>query len=405
MNGKGMLRYAMIAVCCTVMGLPFLTRVPIAIGGTAFTQQELDQMLAPIALYPDALLAQVLVAATYPIEVVQADRWVKNNKNLRGDQLNAAMDKQSWDLSVKALVPFPQVLAMMSDKLDWTQRLGDAFLAQQADVMDTVQALRRKAKAQGNLAATSQQKVIVQDQVVVIEPADPQVVYVPYYNPAVVYGTWWYPAYPPFYYYPPGAVIAAGAIGFAAGVAVASAWNWGWGHWDWGHHDINVNVNRNVNINRQDLRRTDIQTQSWQHDPSHRQAVPYRDDDARRKYGAGGAGTPDSRGDFRGYSRDGQDGRPQGLDRPGAGDRPSGRAQDLPGMGGSGRPTADDAMRGLQQRDAGHAFSDFGRGSDVRTQSDRGFASRSGGLGEMGGGGFGGGGFRGGGGARGGGRR
>jgi hypothetical protein len=266
---------------------------------------------------------------------------------------------------VKALVPFPQVLATMSDKLDWTQKLGDAFLAQQGDVMATVQKLRSKARSQGNLKTTSQQKVVVQDQVVVVEPADPQVIYVPYYNPAVVYGTWWYPAYPPYYYYPPGAAVAAGAIGFAAGVAVASAWNWGWGHWDWNHNNINCNVNRNVNINNANIQRNDIHTQPWQHDAAHRQGAPYRDDAARQKYGQGNSGSPGSRNDYRGYPRD-------------------------------GRPTADDAMKGLQQRDGGHAFSDFGKGSDARMQSDRGFSSRgdsfggreSGGMGGERGGGF-----------------
>ncbi len=412
MNGRDVSRCMVMGLLCTMLALPALSLAQQAGGGTPFSQQELDQMLAPVALYPDSLLAQVLVAATYPIEVVQADRWVKQNKNLKGDQLNAALDKQNWDLSVKALVPFPQVLAMMSDKLDWTQKLGDAFLAQQGDVMSTVQKLRSKARSQGSLTTTGQQKVLVQDQIVVIEPANPQVVYVPYYNPAVVYGTWWYPAYPPYPYYPAGAVITAGAVGFAAGVAVASAWNWGWGHWDWNHNNVNVNVNRNVNINNQDLQRTDIHTQPYQHDPSHRQGAPYRDDAARQKFGPGDKGPPDSRGDFRGYGRDGQDGRPQGLDRPG------GRGQDMAGMGSGGRPTADDAMRELQQRDGGHAFSDFGRGSDARMQSDRGFSSREGGFGErdfggMGGdrgggfrdGGFGGGGFRGAGGFRGGGRR
>ena len=389
MNGRDVLRCVVIAVCCAMLGLPASVPAQNATGGgPVFSQQELDQMLAPIALYPDSLLAQVLVAATYPLEVVQADRWVKQNKNLKGDQLNAALDKQNWDLSVKALVPFPQVLAMMSDKLDWTQKLGDAFLAQQANVMDTVQKLRNKARSQGSLASTSQQKVVVQDQVVVIEPANPQVVYVPYYDPAVVYGSWWYPAYPPFYYYPPGAVVAAGAIGFAAGVAVASAWNWGWGHWDWNHNNINCNVNRNININNANIQRNDVHTQSWQHDASHRQGAPYRDDAARQKYGQGNIGS--SQNDFRGYSHDGQDGRPQGLDRPG------GRTQDMSGMGSGGRPTADDAMKGLQQRDGGHAFSDFGKGSDARMQSDRGFSSRgdsfggreSGGMGGERGGGF-----------------
>jgi hypothetical protein len=145
-----------------------------------FKQEELDQMLAPIALYPDSLLAQILMAATYPLEVVVADRWAKANKNLKGDQLNDVLDKKDWDPSVKALVPFPQVLSMMSEKLEWTQKLGDAFLDQQDEVMDTVQKLRAKAGAAGNLKDTEEQKVIVKERGIEIEPAQPEVVYVPF---------------------------------------------------------------------------------------------------------------------------------------------------------------------------------------------------------------------------------
>ncbi len=159
-------------------------------------------MLAPIALYPDSLLAQIFMASTYPLEVVQADRWAKQNKNLTGDALTAALEKQPWDPSVKSLINFPQVLAMMSEKLDWTQKLGDAFLAQEKDVMASVQTLRKKAYDAGNLKTTKEQKVVVEQETIVIESASPQVVYVPTYNPTVVYGTWAYPAYPPAYYYP-----------------------------------------------------------------------------------------------------------------------------------------------------------------------------------------------------------
>jgi len=168
---------------------------------------QLDQLVAPIALYPDPLLAQVLMASTYPLEIVQADRWAKANKSLKGDALTAALDKQDWDASVKQLVSTLTVLAMMNDKLDWTQALGDAVLAQQADVMDAIQRLRAKAQANGKLETTKQQKVTVtQDQgspIIEIEPASPEVVYVPYYDPGVVYGAWPYPAYPPYYFPPP----------------------------------------------------------------------------------------------------------------------------------------------------------------------------------------------------------
>ena len=168
---------------------------------------ELDQLLAPIALYSDPLLSQVLIASTYPLEVVQADRWAKSNTNLKGDALTTALGKQSWDDSVKSLVQVPTVLAMMGDQLDWTQKLGDAMLAQQPDVMDSIQRLRGRAQANGKLKSTKEQTVTVktedQKQYVVIEPTSPTEIYVPYYDPAVVYGAWPYPDYAPYYFPPP----------------------------------------------------------------------------------------------------------------------------------------------------------------------------------------------------------
>ena len=219
----------------------------------AFKPEELEQIVAPIALYPDGVVAQVLMASTYPIEVIEADRFAKDNATLKGDALNEALKKQSWDDSVKSLVSFPQILAMMSDKLDWMQKLGDAFLGQQKDTMDAVQRLRAKAQSAGNLKSNAQQKVIVepaepassaqpassqQQTVIKIEPANPQVVYVPTYNPTVVYGPWPYPAYPPYYYYPPGyaaGVAATAAISFGAGMAVGAAV---WDGCNWSHGDV-----------------------------------------------------------------------------------------------------------------------------------------------------------------------
>ena len=196
---------------------------------------QLDQLVAPIALYPDPLLAQVLMASTYPLEVVQADRWAKANKKLKDEKLKAALEKQDWDASVKELVSTPTVLAMMNDKLDWTQQLGDAVLAQQADVMDAIQRLRAKAQANGKLETTKQQKVTVKQEragapIIEIEPASPDVVYVPYYDPAVVYGEWPYPDYPPYYYPPPAGYIVGGAI--ATGVAWGAAYAIGREIWD-----------------------------------------------------------------------------------------------------------------------------------------------------------------------------
>jgi len=211
----------------------------------ALKQEELDQLLAPIALYPDSLLTQILMASTYPLEVVQADRWAKQNKDMKGDTLAKALEAQPWDPSVKSLVNFPQVLTMMSEKLDLTQKLGDAFLAQQKDVMATIQKLRKKAQEQGNLKTTKEQKVVVEQETIIIESPNPQVVYVPSYNPTVVYGSWAYPAYPPAPYYPPG----YGAAAFATGVAVGAAWGYAWGHSNWNSGSVNVNVNQNANIN------------------------------------------------------------------------------------------------------------------------------------------------------------
>jgi len=267
-----------------------------------FEQEELDQMLAPIALYPDSLLAQILMAATYPLEVAVADRWVKANRNLGGDQLNDALDQKDWDPSVKALVAFPQVLSMMSEKLEWTQKLGDAFLDQQEEVMDTVQNLRAKAQEAGNLSDTEEQRVIAEDGGIAIEPAQPEVIYVPVYDPFVIYGPWWYPAFPPFFFPPPpGVVIIVGRIGFWRGVVVGRTWGYAWGRWDWHHHHIYVNVNRQININRSlSVNRANIQTAQWQHDVKHRKGVSYRSEAVRERFGQSVKGA-ETRRDFRGF--------------------------------------------------------------------------------------------------------
>src|ERR1044071_761288 len=150
-----------------------------------FKPEELEQILAPIALYPDSLVSQILMASTYPLEIVQADRWTKQNASLKGDALTKALEAQDWDPSVRSLVNFPQVLTMMSEKLDWTQKLGDAFLADQKTILDTIQSLRAKAQASGNLQSNKEQTVIVEEKIIKTEPANPQVIYVPSYNPTV----------------------------------------------------------------------------------------------------------------------------------------------------------------------------------------------------------------------------
>ena len=196
-----------------------------------FTTQELDSLLAPIALYPDGLHSQVLMASTYPLEVVQAARWSKANPGLSGDDAVKRAGKESWDVSVMSLVAFPNVLEMMNKELEWTQKLGDAFLGQQKEVLAAVQRLRQLAKNNGNLESNQQQVVRTEAQSIIIEPARPETIYVPAYNPTVVYGAWPYPAYPPYYYpgvaawYPGSALLTglAWGVGFAAADAVECA--------------------------------------------------------------------------------------------------------------------------------------------------------------------------------------
>ncbi len=210
------------------------------------TAAQLDQLVAPIALYPDSLVAQVLAAATFPDQVVEADRWVQANSNLTGTALAQAADQQPWDPSVKALVAFPTVLANMDKNLSWTSSLGDAYYNQQQDVMDAVQYMRQKAQASGNLKTTQQQVVNTQGSTIVIQPANPQVVYVPAYNPWAIYGypvaPWpgWYP-YPGIWY---GGPYLSFGLGF--GIGFFAGFGWGWGHWgfDWHNHYVVYNHNR-----------------------------------------------------------------------------------------------------------------------------------------------------------------
>ena len=275
---------------------PAASAAPSAPVQRLFSQQELDQILAPIALYPDALLAQLLMASTYPLEVVEAARWVKAHPDTTGDQLQAALQEQTWDPSVKGLTAVPQVLAMMDQKLDWTQKLGDAFLSQQQAVMDTIQSLRTRAQAAGHLASTPEQTVVTQGQQISIVPAAPEVIYVPIYDPALVYGPWWWPA-PPYYWYPPGYVVYGPGLYFGFGLFVGAAI---WGGCDWPHRTVTVNVQR---YNAYTHAR--VVTSRWTHAPEHRLGVPYRDDATRRQFGRELPGA-EFRRDFRGYEPQGQ---------------------------------------------------------------------------------------------------
>ena len=257
---------------------------------------ELDGLVAPIALYPDGLLANVLMASTYPLEVVRAERWTNQNQNLKGDALKSAAEKQAWDASVKALVAAPEVLQMMSERLDWTQKLGEAFLAQEQDVMDAVQRMRARAYDRKKLETTKEQVVSVKQeqnrQVISIDPAVPDTLYVPYYEPQVVYGDWPYADYPayPYYWGYPG-YIAAGVI--ATGLAFGGAYALGrWasgGYWGrggyWGGSRINwagggINVNRGARV------------EHWRHNPAHRQGARYNNANLQQRFGSATARTP-----------------------------------------------------------------------------------------------------------------
>jgi hypothetical protein len=344
-----------------------------------FKPEEIEALVAPIALYPDSLLTQVLMASTYPLEVVQAARWVKANPKMKGDAAVKAVANEPWDVSVKSLVAFPQALEPMNEKLDWTQKLGDAFLADQKAVLDAVQRLRKRAEAAGSLKSTEQQKVIVEQTVIKVEPANPEVIYVPAYNPTVVYGTWAYPAYPPYYWPPPAAYYPGGYVGaglaWGLGVAGAAAI---YSNANWGRGDVDINVNKSNNIDRSSTRSSASGGGKWQHDPSHRKGASYRDNATREKYGKGGVGGADGRRDYRGREggagdRAGTADRAGPSDRGGAGDRASASDRGRGGDRGGAADRAGTADRGGSGRD--NAFSGVGGGGATQRDMDRGRAS------------------------------
>jgi uncharacterized protein DUF3300 len=305
------------------------------------TPEQLQQLVAPIALYPDSLVAQILAASTFPEQVVEADRWVQTHPDLKGEALGQAVDKEPWDPSVKALTAFPSVLGNMDKNLSWASSLGDAYYNQQQEVMDAVQVMRQKAEASGNLKSTPQQTVTTQGSTVVIEPAEPDVVYVPAYDPWLVYGgpivAWpgWYP-YPGIWY---GGPYLSFGVGF--GIGFFGGFGWGWGHWgfDWHNHYALYNHGRYYSRSRTFYNRNNF-------------------------YRGGGD-------------------RGRGFDRPGGGARPFNG--DHQAARGYAQPRGESGTRS-------GAFSGYNRGGETRSFSSRGSAS------------FGGGGFHGGGGGRGGGR-
>lgn len=402
-------RIAKWIVMCTLTAMALLpiVRAQDAAQPKPFSKEELEQLVAPIALYPDALVAQILMASTYPLEIVEAARWIKSNSGLKDKALEDALQQQKWDPSVKSLTAFPQVLAGMNEKLDVTQKMGDAFLGQQKEVLEAIQRLRGRADQAGNLKSSKEQTVTKAQEggqtVIKIEPADPQVVQVPSYNPTVVYGAWPYPAYPPYYpyYYAPGAALFTFTMGVAVGAAL-------WGNCNWGGGNVNINTTRYNNFNK-----TNISNGNWQHNPEHRKGAQYRDQASQQKFGKGQREGAASRDQFRGRADEGRRDIERGgdqmkrdvanADRRGGtmGDR-SGAAGDRAGAGDRGGGAGNRGGSSLDRGGGGGrggGFDGVGSGGQTRDFSSRGAASRSSG-------GFsGGGGGRAGGGGRGGGRR
>jgi hypothetical protein len=405
------------------------------------TPEELDSLVAPIALYPDPLLAQVLAAATYPLDLVQAQQWLQANASLKGEDLTKAAAKQDWDPSIQALVAFPDALKRLTENIKWTTDLGNAFLDQQTEVMDACQRMRKKAKDSGKLESSKEQKVEVktveQKTVIEVQPANPQVIYVPTYNPTVVYGPPVYP-YPPVYYPPPppstGAIIATAAISFGVGVAMGAFWGgccggygWGWGCGWGGHNTVIVNNNfynrygyRNVNVNNVNINagnRVNVGNRvnagnTWQHDPRHRGAVPYSNRETAQRFGGTTRGPDgrvqhfDNRGRDAGLNRGSLD-RGNNLNRDRAGGGQLSASRDRAGARDSGTQRNNMGSRDFENRDRSREGGFGGMESRDRAQaaSNRGFSSsresRSVGGREGGGGGFsGGGGRRAGGGGR-----
>jgi len=388
---------------------------------TLYPPDQLDSLVAPIALYPDPLLAQTLAASTYPLEIVQLQQWLVKHPDLKEKKLAKKVAEQPWDPSIQAMAALPDLVNRLAADIQWTTDLGNAFLAQEADVMQAVQRMRAKAQSTGNLKSTPQQvvktEVVESRNVIVIEQASPQVVYVPSYNPVVVYGSPVYP-YPPIYYPPVGAYAAGAAISFGVGVAMGAAWGGGWG-WNagWGHNDINVNYNNNFNRNA-NINRNAVAGNRWQHQPQHRGGAPYRDRATANRYGGAARGDSLSSRQTAARQSVGTSGvagqaRAAAGDRAGqaraaAGDRAasarSSAASSRAAGGGGDRIGQRDVSRGSGGRESA-----FGGGSDrfsgasARAHSSRGSSSmRSGGF-SRGGGGFsrgGGGGRRGGGGGR-----
>jgi Protein of unknown function (DUF3300) len=349
------------------------------------SSQQLDNLVAPIALYPDPLLGEVLAASTYPFEVAEAEQWVQDHPKWKPSRLMKDAKKQNWDPSIQGLVAFPQVLERLNRNISWTTPLGNAFLAQQKDVMQAVQRMRMQAQAAGKLQSTPQETVAMANQggqsAITIEPANSDVWFVPYYNPAFVWG-------PPIYGYYPAILYPGVDIGFDWGLGIDlglyfGGWGgWGWGGWGWapdwygGGILLNHSFFHRYGFNH--FHGDALGSSAWTHDPGHRLGVPYGNSEVADRF-AGRASGGEATGGFN--SRD-------GFDR--------GAARGRDGFGSSGFE-----QRGYTGNHS--VFGGYHDGGATRIQSDHGFSSFGGGGfrgGGFGGGGFGGGGFHGGGGRR-----
>jgi Protein of unknown function (DUF3300) len=366
-----------IRVLAGIIGLIGLIAVPLqnvaaqpAPNVPSLSAAQLDRLVAPIALYPDLLLAQLLMAATYPLEVVEADRWlqVPANAALKANELTTALQQQPWDPSVKSLIAFPRVLRMMDDSLDWTEQLGDAFLAQQADVMDAVQRLRRLAEAAGSLASGPQQTVAAAGPEVTIEPENPEIVYVPAYNPLCVYGTWPDTDYPPFSFGAwPGS--CSSVLEFDGGIYPPFGF-WAWGAFEWRRHHIRIDHDRFAHFHP----RLEPPSEIWRHNSAHRHGVPYPNPSTAARF-LGPAAAP--RREFRGYA-------PTAAAPQRAGPVAPQRASPAAPSAGGARPprmigggnVAEPRLPAPPQLPAAPIFRSFGGGAQVRSEAARGFSSR-----------------------------
>lgn len=286
-------RIRMLSACAAVFGMlngsvmPAFAQAPgevsetAAAPGPALSQGQLQQLVAPIALYPDSLLTHVLMGATYPFEIVQAARWRDGNPNVTGPDLEQAMQEQPWDESVKALTAFPQVLTMMNEKLDWTQQLGEAFLADQQAVFAAVQALRQRAETAGNLKTSKELRVTrtARDDgsyYTVIDTPQPDEIYVPVYDPTIVYGAWPYDDYPPYYWYPRG-WRRDRLFWFGTAIVLGTAL---WAVWNWRSRSLAVDARRFNAFNR-----TKLANPTWAFKAQHRKGVPFKSPVLAKKLG------------------------------------------------------------------------------------------------------------------------